>query len=316
MTQNIPLAIVLQTIGSFCFALSAYLQHLAVGEQTDGNQSKARIGLDQLWRSAKNPKWLLGALLMGVSLVMQVTALDFAPVSVVQPVGLLAFPWSIVIQSWAAKRKPERPVIIATVTTAGATMLITIITALNASHNALDQNRVFVGALVIYLLAMGLGWLGTNGPARWRSLFWATGGALFYGLEAALVGALQKFRHEYPDWMQSPAFWAILIALLLGSATAGWMVQQGYATGPAEIVVADMTITSPIVAVVFGFLVLGEGDRLTTLIVVALIVLALIAIGGVIWLTTMHPSFDDPIPESGDVADEADAADHIDPHMD
>ena len=35
------------------------------------------------------------------------------------------------------------------------------------------------------------------------------------------------------------------------------MIQQGYATGPAEIVVGSMTVTSPVVAVVYGFVNVG-----------------------------------------------------------
>lgn len=316
MDQNIPLAIVLQTIGSFCFAMSAYLQHHAVGEETEGNRAKARIGLKQLWESIKNPKWILGAFMMGVSLLMQVLALRMAPVSVVQPVGLLAFPWSIMIQAYAAKRRPERKVLFAVGTTAGATLLLTIITAIWAAPpSPLDQNRVFVGALVIYLAAMGMGWLGSTGSPRWRSLFWASGGAFFYGLEAALVRALQEFAKHFENWFYIPSFWGMVVALVIGSVTAGWMVQQGYATGPAEVVVADMTITSPIVAVLFGIFVLDEGARLTTPVIIAMGVLGLIAIGGVIRLTTLHPSFDEPIPEASGVPGDG-VARQTDPHMD
>lgn len=317
MQQNIPLAIVLQAIGSFCFASSAYLQHYALGQDSDGNRGKSRLGFGQLWESIKRPRWLLGLLAMGLSLGLQVLALRLAPVSVVQPVGLLAFPWSIVIQAWAAKKRPQKNVIRAVGVTVGATLAFTIITAVSTSPEThLDQNRVFLGALVIYLCAMSLGWLGSKGPRQWRSLFWASGGALFYGLEAALVRSLMEFANRY-DWLHSPSFWSILIALLIGSAAAGWMVQQGYATGPAEIVVAAMTITSPVVAVVFGMAVLGETGRLTGVGAFFMLLLGLIAIGGVIWLTLLHPSFDDvedehpePSPPENEPPEGGDDEDH------
>jgi len=297
---NIPLAIVLQTIGSFCFAGSAYLQHHAVGVSSEGNTGKATLGFGQLWETVRRPGWLLGLLAMGVSLAMQVLALQLAPVSVVQPVGLLAFPWSIVLQAWAAKRRPSKSVLRAVGVTVGATLAFTIITAVSSTADAgLDQNRVFVGAFVIYLCAMGLGYLGATGPRNWRSLFWASGGAFFYGLEASLVRSLWEFARKY-DWLHSPSFWSMLIALVIGSSVAGWMVQQGYATGPAEIVVAAMTITSPIVAVLFGMAVLGETANLTGVGAFFMIVLGLVAIGGVIRLTLLHPSFDAPVHDEPD----------------
>ncbi len=296
--QIIPLAIVLQAIGSFCFALSAYLQHHAVGQETAGNASRQRLGFGILIETFKRPRWLLGLLLMGVSLGLQVLALTMAPVSVVQPVGILAFPWSIMIAAYAHKKRPSNAVLTAVGFTVGATLGFVLISSVFAAPESdLDQTRVFLGALVIYLCAIGLGLLGAKGPFKWRCLFWASGGAFFYGLEAALAKSLIEFARAHAGWASDPAFWSILLALLLGSATAGWMVQQGYGSGPAEIVVASMTITSPVVAVLFGIAVLGEGANMNGGSTIMMAVLGCVAVAGVIKLTQLHPSFEDEIPD-------------------
>lgn len=298
MQQIIPLAIVLQAIGSFCFALSAYLQHHAVGEETDGNATRKHLDFSTLLYTVQRPRWLLGLLLMGVSLALQVLALTMAPVSVVQPMGILAFPWSIMIAAWAHKKRPSNAVLTAVGVTVGATFGFVVISSVFAvAQSDLNQTRVFLGALVIYLCAIGLGLAGAKGPFRWRCLFWASGGAFFYGLEAALAKALIEFARQHEGWARDPAFWSILVALLLGSATAGWMVQQGYATGPAEIVVASMTITSPVVAFLFGIAVLGEGANMNTASAVLMLILGGVAVGGVIKLVQFHPSFEDEIPD-------------------
>ncbi|MCI6574565.1 MAG: EamA/RhaT family transporter [Actinomycetaceae bacterium] len=288
MQQNIPLAVAIQTVGSFCFAMAAHLQDKAVVGEVHANKEKSSLTAKDLIASMKNPRWVLGLILMGVSLACQITALFFAPVSVVQPVGLLALPWSMIIQARAEHHKIPKRMITAMCITVLATFGFTAIVSANTGHEAdLATWAVFLGALVVYVAAGTFGRLGAVGPKRWRSLFWASGGAMFYGLEAALVRALIQYADQH-EWASDPLFWLIVACLLAGSVAAGWMVQQGYATGAAELVVASMTITSPVVAVLFGILVLGEGSHHTSVVTAFIMVLALIAIGGVIVISWLH----------------------------
>lgn len=283
--QNIPLAIALQLIGSFCFALSARYQNSAIRREVRHNQNRHRLKSDQLLASLKNPRWWQGMFFMGISLVCQITALFFAPVTVVQPVGLMAFPWSVILQARLAGRKIGTTEASLVALTVGATAIFTAIVSFNATgESKMTEWKVFVGAVVIYLLAASFGRLGAHGPRPWRSLFWGSGGAMFYGLEASLVRTLINFARQ-PDWVQNPMFWGILVCLVVGSLTAGWMVQQGYATGQAEMVVASMTITSPVIAVCYGIFVLGEGQKFSPSVGLAVIACGIIAITGVIALT-------------------------------
>ena len=144
--------------------------------------------------------------------------------------------------------------------------------------------KVFIGAITIYILAGSFGTLGAKGPRVWRSFFWGSGGAMFYGLEASLVRTLIIFVCQH-NWADNPMFWIVLVVLVIGSMTAGWMVQQGYATGQAELVVASMTITSPIIAVCFGIAVLGEGKNFTAGVTLGIIACGLVAIAGIVGLT-------------------------------
>jgi hypothetical protein len=291
---NIPLAVLLQTIGSFFFAYSAYMQDRVVVAEVSESTDKHKLDWATLWESIKTPRWLAGLALLGASLACQITALSLAPVSIVQPVGVLAFPWSMIIQSRKHKVPVPKAARVAAVGTVLAIGGFIIVGGLNAApeDNALDPWRVLIGAIVVYTVAGMLGFIGSRGALQWRCLFWASGGAVFYGLEASLVKSLMEFAKQ-TDWVHAPAFWGTLVALVLGSATAGWMVQHGYASGPAELVVASMTITSPVVAVIWGIAVLGEGAHLTPVTATLMILLGMVAIGGVIRLTTVHPHFDD-----------------------
>lgn len=311
MTQNIPLAVGLVLIGSFCFALSAHLQHGVVDSSLAGNAQRERMRSKALLQAIRTPRWVLGLVLLGVSFGLQVLALTMAPLTVVQPLGLLAFPWSVLLAARATRTGVPPRTIAAVVLTVLATLAFTVVTGLHATEESdLVMRRVIIGALVVYAVAVVFGTLGTRGPYGWRCLFWASGGALFYGLEAALMKSLLEYVKLHA-WPFSGSFWVIVVALVVGAVVAGWLIQQGYATGPAEIVVGSMTVTSPVVAVAFGILVLGEGANITVGAAVLMCVLGAIAVSGVVALSRFHPSYahqaaplvvpdDEPAPASSD----------------
>ena len=86
-----------------------------------------------------------------------------------------------------------------------------------------------------------------------------------------------------------PEFWAALVGLALAYGVGGWFIQQGYATGPAEVVVGSMTTIDPLAAVMVGLVVLGEGAQLTPVIGVAMGLAGAMAAGGVAVLSRFHP---------------------------
>ncbi len=300
MPQNIPLAILIGVFGSFCFALAAHVQHGAVGMEVHDNRAKKRLDVRGFMHLMTMTRWWAGLALMGVSLGAQLLALTMAPVSVVQPVGLLAFPWSVLLSARAHRYVLPRRMLAAVGITVAATLAFTAVAAVYASSEAeLILVRVLQGAIIVYVAVGVLTLLGSRGPLEWRSLFWASGGALFYGLEASLAKALIVYVQTH-EWRHSFVVWGIIAALIVGSGIAGLLVQQGYATGPAEVVVGAMTVTSPVVAVLFGILVLGEGLRMDALAAFLMVALGAVAIGGVAAMTRLHPQY-------GEAEEEAEA---------
>lgn len=292
LNQNIPVAIALGVVGSFCFALSAKVQHSAVGEQVEENHAKKRMTRQELLRLMKEPNWWAGLGLMGVSLVFQVLGLTMAPVSIVQPVGLLAFPWSVILAPKSHGSSRFHLTVLATSITVLATVgFVLVVAAHSAPAASLSLIPVAIAAGIVYVIVSAFVVLGSRGPRPWRSLFWASGGAMFYGLEAALVKSIIDYSNSDATWWRDPLIWVIGAALILGSMLAGLMVQQGYATGPAEIVVGSMTATSPVVAVIFGIAVLHEGSQLTPMAGALMIGLGAAAIAGVVALTRVHPDY-------------------------
>ena len=297
MTQNIPLAVGLVLISSFCFALSAHLQHHAVDTQLSGNAQKQQMSFRTFLTAVRKPRWLLGLVLLGVSAVLQVTALFFGPLSVVQPLGLLAFPWSVLLAARATRTWVPPRTQLAVVVTVASTLAFTLVTGIHAAAESdLVMRKVIIGALIVYAVAALFATLGAKGPFAWRCLFWSSGGALFYGLEASMVKSIWEYVKTH-SWPYSAAIFGILVALVVGAIAAGWYMQQGYATGPSEIVVGSMTVTSPVVAVAFGILVLGEGVGITPAAAALMILLGATAIAGVIGLTRFHPTYEHRAPQ-------------------
>ena len=159
--------------------------------------------------------------------------------------------------------KPTRQIWIAVALTIVGIVAFTVISASFAAPVvALPPTMIITFCVAVYLIGATLGLIGGFGPARLRCLAWATGGSFFYGLSSALVKTTSELLAA-GDYLHSPLFWVVVSFLLCSYATGGWMVQQGYANGPAEIVVGSMTTTDPIVGVTFGMVVLGEGALLT-----------------------------------------------------
>ncbi|WP_376975345.1 EamA/RhaT family transporter [Arcanobacterium hippocoleae] len=288
ISPNIPLAVGLQIVGSFCFALAAKYQHGSIAQELGGNPEKAALSAAGLWKTVREPKWLLGMFLLSTSLLCQVIALIFAPVSIVQPVGLLAFPWSVLIQNRVEKVRLRKTLVLWVLATVFATGIFTVI--VSKFSDAPDRFSLFsisVGAVAVYLFSATLGVLGWRGKKSLRALFWGSGGAMLYGLEAALAKTLVEYA-QIPGGTKLASFWIVLIALIVGSVIAGWMVQQGYATGKADVVVAAMTITSPVVAVIYGIAVLGEGTGIPIEWGLVMVVCGFIALSGVVQITRLR----------------------------
>jgi drug/metabolite transporter (DMT)-like permease len=77
--------------------------------------------------------------------------------------------------------------------------------------------------------------------------------------------------------------------LLLASALGAYFVQNAYASGPPDLVIAGLTVVDPLVAVGIGIVVLGEASQAPPWAAVAFIVAGVVAIWGVFLLAKYHP---------------------------
>lgn len=276
---------------SLFFATGATLQHTVIGTMIDHSAHNKTMGARQLLRMVTNPRWLGALAVVVCGFLLHVTAITMAPVTVIQPLGILAVPWSIIMASKIHGHRITARMWLAVGITLIGILMFTSMAAANAApdHNT-HPEAVLRGCLVVYALGCFFAVLAVKGKsALWRSLWWATGGSFLFGLSSALIKALSVMMRE-PGFTGSTWFFVLGTMFVLTLATGGLMIQQGYACGPAEVVVGSMDTTDPIVGVSFGLILLGEGVNIDALEGIFMAFAAAVAVTGVVILLRYHPN--------------------------
>ncbi|GGP33981.1 glycosyltransferase [Saccharothrix coeruleofusca] len=262
-----PLAITLAVLSAACLALATRSQHDAV------TVSGAKLGM------VRDPRWLGGLALLAVGAGVHAAALGMAPLTVVQPIGVLAIGMTALLD----RRFREIPAILLTTVGVGAFVFL-------ASGSATATPVVPDAELTAGLVALGgiavpgvVAALTTN--ARIRAVAFASAGGVAYGYVSVLMRAVSQSVQQGGFGLSHIAS-ALGIALSL--AVGGWLVQHAYADGPPHLAVACLTVADPLVAVGLGAFLLGEAAHLSPWTGAALITCALAATGGVLALAC-HP---------------------------
>ncbi len=291
MDPMIFVAIGMQVVSSFLFASGAILQSLGVHSTFASGRSASsnRLSLSGLLSLFLIPKWLLGLLFVLVGAGIHLVALSFAPVAVVQPVGILAVPWSVLLASRIHKHQITRKLWLAVAVTI---LGVVGFTAFSAKYATGEKELTFppmVYAFVIVCIVCAVMSFFAMRAAPWaKAMLWSAVGATFYGLASGFMkAAMLLYQHGHPL-----TGWHIVATIAMMIACYGlgvWMIQQGYASGPAEITVGTMTTVDPLVAVLFGLIVLGEGTDLTVASIIGMVVFGAVAVYGVVMLSKDHP---------------------------
>jgi drug/metabolite transporter (DMT)-like permease len=286
------LAIVLALLGAVCFAGAAVLQHGAVsaGSRRDEDDRPGRVlSLRGLREITRRPGWLAGLALAGGGSTLHATALVLAPLSVVQPLGVLAVPIAVLITAMRTDRRPAPGVVVGVLLSiAGVAVFVGAAAGTAVSSPPPDQ-ATLIASLVVAGVVLALAALGFARSGWIRCVACATAGAAAFGLVSALVRAVsQSVIAGDVGPFELPVLAAvagIAAAVLVG----GWLVQQAFASGPPEVVIACLTVVDPIVAVLLGAVLLGEGAATPADTWLLLAGAAVTATAGVIALARHHP---------------------------
>jgi drug/metabolite transporter (DMT)-like permease len=258
---GIPVAL----LGAVFLAYGAHYQHRGVlrVEESSRRSAKSGLGLGQLLALVRRPSWLLGTLLLGTAVILQLIALFLAPLTVVQPLGALAIVITALLNARERRTRLSGESIRAILLCVGGIGVFVGVAAVTTESVPIDTRQLVIVLVILACVLVALAVLFLILRRRSPSLFYIIAGGVLFGFVASLAKVviarvqtivLNGFRLEPGDGLTIVAVVALLVAALAGS----YLVQTAYATGSADVVVAGLTVIDPLVGVTIGVVVLGE----------------------------------------------------------
>jgi drug/metabolite transporter (DMT)-like permease len=282
-----PIAIALAVVGAIFLALGAQFQNDAVTKHHAPKQLKLKsLHIRQVLDLLRRPRWLTGTVFMGLAIVAQLSALALAPLIVVQPIGAIALIITSILNARIHKVKLDPRTFGAIAITMLGVSGFVLFTSTSAIQVKLDDGMLLqvVGVLIAVLAVFGI--LFASSKGRVGPLQYIFGAGVLYGFVASLAKVvIQRIIQGDIDWLTLLATLALLAAAILG----GWFVQNAYAAGPPDLVIAGLTVIDPAVAVAIAIVILGEASSAATGQVIGFGVSGLVAVLGVLILSKVHP---------------------------
>lgn len=281
---GIPIALV----GAVFLSLGAQFQHRGVGkvEAMHGDGTKSGLSLRQILHLLARPSWVLGSLMLALAVVFQLTALGFAPLIVVQPLGVVALVITAIVNARVSRIQLDRRAIRAIVLCVGGVGVFVTIAAVYAVEQEITQTQLLIVLGVLGLVTAGFGVAFALLRRTATAMFYIVGAGVLYGFVATLAKVvLNRILNGNLDWLTGVA----IIALLASAVLGGYFVQTAYSVGSPDLVIAGLTVVDPLVAVLIGVIVLGEASLIPPVAAIAAVVVGVVAIFGVIQLAKHHP---------------------------
>lgn len=311
LTSDSAIGIPLALVAAVLLALGTQLQNrgVALVEQTHGEASSG-LSFTQVRALLARPSWLLGIILLGMAVVLQLTSLAYAPIIVVQPLGAVA----LVVTSILNSRLSKVPLGVAAVRAiiiciAGVAGFVTL-AAVFAKEQAIGARELWtVLIILVVVLAVFIVIFYWLRKRTVRPIFYVIAGGVLFGFVVTLAKVvIGRVKTIMTTDFEIDAADVLTILCIVGILAAGYLgmyfVQTAHASNPPDLVVAGLTVIDPLVAVTIGIVVLGEaaGAPLWALGLMGLA--AAVAIWGVLSLARHHPQSR----TGSQSAEEADAA--------
>ncbi len=292
------IAIGLALISAVALAIGAQMQNDAVGKKA-ALSGRSHVSFRQLLDLLKHPRWVTGLTISAFALILQFTALLLAPLILVQPIGAIALVITSVLNSRITKTKLNSASIFAiALCTSGLGAFVLMAHQVAVEPEIDDGNLMLILAMAIFLIAI-FSYIFFSGASRFKPLTFIIGAGVLYGFVATLTKVVVKrlFNQDGFNRIVSGAFeWETdsltlfaLLSMLAAAFLGGWFVQNAYASGPPDLVVAGLTVIDPLIAVSIGVVILNEAMNAPMPIMLGFLGSGAMSVMGVYLLSKVHP---------------------------
>jgi drug/metabolite transporter (DMT)-like permease len=285
------LAIGLAACGAIFLALGAQFQNDAVTKHHSPNQPRVgSLHIRQVMDLLRRPRWLTGTTFLALAILFQLAALTFAPLIVVQPIGALALIITSLLNARIYKVRIDLKTLAAiAITTLGVGGFV-VAASQSAIEVEMSNSKLLQVVGVLFALLAVFGILFFRSKGKVSALHYIFGAGILYGFVASLakvvIGRLSQADYDLLTLLA-------LGALVGATALGGWFVQNAYASGPPDLVIAGLTVIDPAVAVGIAIVILGEAEGASIFQLAGFSVAGAVAVAGVFMLARVHPQLTD-----------------------
>lgn len=292
-----PLGIAIALVGGVFLALGAQFQHRGVElvEAKHGSGHKSGLSLRQLVRLASNVWWVLGSVMLALAILMQLTSLGFAPLIVVQPIGVVALVITSIVNARVSKVKLQGAAIRAIVFCVVGIAIFVTFAAIFARETVVERLQLIVILIVLGVVLVLLGFAFAFFRKRGAgAIFYILSAGVLYGFVATLAKVvINRVGNEIAGVTGGGSFEPLtivcIVGMLLAAALGAYFVQTAYSVGSPDLVIAGLTVVDPMVAVTIGIVVLGEASEVPWWVLILWVIAAALAVYGVFQLAKHHP---------------------------
>lgn len=284
---GIPLAL----LGAVFLSFGAQYQSrgLRKVERITGTSAGSGISWHHLRGLMRRPSWVTGTVLLGAAVALQIGSLSLSPLTVVQPLGVVALVITAILNSRMSKVRLGKGAVFAIAMCVAGVIIFVSVAAFTAADRPVTNAKLLTILILFAVVMLAAGLLFIVFRHRAVAVVYIVGAGVLYGFVATFAKAvIGRIMQQEFDWLT----WLCVFALILGALVGMVFVQNAYSSGPPDLVVAGLTVVDPLVAVFIGIVVLGEAASAPGWAIGVFAASAVLAITGVFGLARYHPQAD------------------------